>query len=258
MKALLVVSFGTSYKETREKTIFAVEKDLAAAFPDRKFYRAWSSGFIIRKLAKTEGLQIDTLTEALDRALADGVTDLLVQPTHFTPAIENDKMMETLRSYRSRFDRIAIGAPLLASDADIDRVITAVRSLFSFIGKNDAIVFMGHGTEHSAGSIYRTIDDRFQALGCPNFCMGTVEGDPSFDDVLGHVKALAPAKVWLSVFMFVAGDHATNDMAGDEEDSWKNRFNAEGFETEAILRGFGEYPEIRAIYIEHAKEAAVL
>ncbi len=258
MKALIAVSFGTSYPETRARTIDAVEKDLADAFPDRKFYRAWSSGFIIRKIARTEGLHIDTLTEALDRALADGATDLLVQPTHFTPAIENDKMLDTLRSYRDRFEKISVGAPLLASEEDTGKVIRAVQSVFSFVKDDEALLFMGHGTEHSAGNIYRIIDEQFQTMGSPNFCMGTVEGDPSFEDALERINARKPSRVWLSVFMFVAGDHATNDMAGDDADSWKCRLSAQGYAAEPVMKGFGEYPEIRSLFVEHAKNAEVL
>ena len=151
-KALLVVSFGTSFKETREKTICALEQDLRNEFPDRDFYRAWTSGMIIKKVARTEGLTVDTLEEAVLHMKADGVTDVLVQPTHMTDGYENDRMNKVLQDVKDSFDKVAVGKPMLVTEEDIDYMSEAVLTEFPEVKAGKAaLVLMGHGTPVKAG-----------------------------------------------------------------------------------------------------------
>lgn len=254
-KAILVVSFGTSFNETRKVTIDAIENDIAAANPDAVVYRAWTSGFIIRKVEKRDGVHTDTVSEAFARMEADGITDVVVQPTHVINGIENDKMIAEAKSYGDRFDSIKVGKPLLTSQEDAEACAEALRMDYDFIAKNEAVLFMGHGSEHYASFVYPAMNFIFRDLGFSNFFLGTVEGYPELTSIIKELKKLNPTKVYLSPFMIVAGDHANNDLAGDEEDSWKSILESEGFKTEAKLIGLGERASIRKLFVQHAEDA---
>lgn len=254
-KAILVVSFGTSFNETRKVTIDALEEAIAAANPDSFVYRAWTSGFIIRKILKRDGVKINTVAEAFEQMLADGITDVVVQPTHVINGIENDKMTADCKSYGDRFDSVKVGAPLLTSQEDAEEVVNALISEYAFAKEDEAVVFMGHGTEHYANFVYPALSFIFRSHGHINFLMGTVEGYPEIDLIVQQLKVLQPKKVYLSPFMIVAGDHANNDLAGDEEDSWKSIIEAAGFATEPVLKGLGERESIRKIFVRHVSEA---
>lgn len=254
-KGLLVVSFGTSVRETCQKTIDVIEADLAEAFPDCRLYRAWTSGIIIRKLKKRDGIQIDTVPEAMERMLKDGVTEVIVQPTHVINGIENDRMVEDVLAYRDRLSSVRFGAPLLTSEEDSEAVIRAVMAEFPELSGDEALVFMGHGTTHYANSIYAALDYRFKDMGFPNVFLGTVEAYPSMETLMKLVRAHKARRVTLAPFMVVAGDHARNDMSGEDEASWRNRFLSAGFQVECVLKGLGEYAGIRRIYTEHARNA---
>ena len=257
-KALLAVSFGTSFEETRKKTIDRIEADLAEAFPDRRLYRAWTSKMIIKKLKNRDGVEVDTVPEALRRMAADGVTDILVQPTHVLDGLENDWMREDILKEKDRFEKIAIGDPLLKYTDDFFAVVRGLIDALPALGEDEALVLMGHGTTHSVNMTYPALDYIFKDIGFRNVFVGTVEGYPTLDSVLRDVRAIDPPvkKIYLAPLMVVAGDHARNDMAGEDEDSWKNRIEAAGFETECILQGLGEFPRIREIFVDHAENAA--
>lgn len=257
-KGLLAVSFGTSVNETREKTIDAIERELAAACPDCQLYRAWTSRMIIRKLKQRDQVQIDTVKEAFARMLADGITEVMVQPTHVIKGIENEQMMEEIRSFSEHFEKISVGEPLLSSEEDFRKVIEAVMEEQEDLEEQEALVFMGHGTEHHVNPVYAALDYMFKDLGYENVHVGTVEAHPSFASVLRLVKASDVKKVRLAPFMVVAGDHAMNDMAGGEEDSWKSLLEAEGYEVTCVLKGLGEYKGIQKLYAEHARQAELL
>ena len=257
-KAILVVSFGTAYAETRKKTIEAIEQDLAAAFPERKLYTAWTSGMIQRKLKKLGEATRDTLTEALEKMERDGVTDVLVQPNFLQAGYEMRLAEETLSAWKQRFARIALGTVLVAGQADLDALAAALEAHFSAVGAEEALVLMGHGSEGADFYPYELLTEAFRRDGRENFCVGTVEFDPGIAPALELVRERKPQKTYLAPLMIVAGDHAINDMAGDEPDSWKNRIAALGTETQCILKGLGEYPEVRALFIRHANAAAPL
>lgn len=254
-KAILVVSFGTSFNETREKTIDAIENDIKNQYPDYKIYRAFTSKMIINKLKAKYNYHVDTVKEAMTRILEDGRLELIVQPTHIINGIENDIMIEEVNEFKNNFISLKIGAPLLTSTEDYFTLIDTLAEEFSFITPEDALVFMGHGSSHYSNSSYPSIDYMFKAKGYNNVHIGTVEGYPTIDEVIKSLEISKPKKVYLSPLMIVAGDHATNDMAGDDEDSWKNILLKNNYQVECILKGLGEYKAIRELFIKHIEDA---
>lgn len=255
---ILAVSFGTSYRDALTKNIEAIETDLGNAFPGCELRRAFTSGMIIRKLKNRDGLSVYTVEEALESFARDGITDLIVQPTHIINGIENDNMLAVLSSFRDRFHSIRVGAPLLSSTKDYHALIDSITEEFPDLKSDEFLVFMGHGTEHHANAVYPALDYMLKAAGYKNIYIGTVEGYPDLTLVKELVRKEAPKKILLAPLMVVAGDHASNDMAGDEEDSWKSEFEREGYQVSCVLKGLGEYASIRKLFIEHAKAASVI
>lgn len=253
-KAILVVSFGTSYEATRKVTIEAIEKDIANAYPDYKLYRAWTSKMILAKLKKRDNLHINNVKEAMEEMIADGITDVIIQPTHVINGIENELMKEDALSYRESFHSIRFGTPLLTSEEDNQTVINAIAEEFSYLSEEEVLVLMGHGTTHYSNAIYAALDYAFKDKGHPNIFLGTVEAYPSMQSLMKMIKAYAPQKVVLAPFMIVAGDHAKNDMAGDDPESWYSQFVQEGFQVETVLKGLGEYKGIRELFVKHVAD----
>lgn len=252
-KAILAVSFGTSHNDTRKITIDAIEKDMQDAFPAYSLYRAWTSKMIIKKVNSRDGVHIYTVKEAMEQMLQDGITDVLIQPTHVINGIENDLMKEDALAFQEQFHSISFGDPLLTSEQDNLAVIDAITSEFKDLTKDEVLVLMGHGTTHYANAIYAALDYTFKDKGYQNIFLGTVEAYPTMESLLKMVHAYQPKKVVLAPFMIVAGDHAKNDMASNEPDSWHSQFKAEGYNVEPVLKGLGEYPGIRKLFIEHLK-----
>lgn len=253
-KAILVVSFGTSYEETREKTIGAIEEDFRCAFPDYEVRRAFTSGMIIKKLRERDGIEVDTVAQALEKLAADGFGTVICQPTHVMNGFEFDDVRREVSRWQSHFENLVCGWPLLTSFEDYQKVSRVLQEEFGSLPETTALVLMGHGTEHPANSSYPALDYYLKAQGCRNFFIGTVEGYPDLETVMKEVAGIHANKVVLAPLMVVAGDHAINDMCGDDEDSWKQQFEKAGYETEAILKGLGEYPSIRKIYLEHCND----
>lgn len=254
-QAILAVSFGTSHKETREKTIEAIEQQIRENFPIYEVRRAFTSGMIMNVLKKRDKIHIDNVDQAMSKLERDGFVNVILQPTHIINGDEYDKMVRQAEAYEGRFANISIGDPLLTESSDYEAVCRGIMKQFPELAADEALVLMGHGTGHFADAAYAAIDYRFKALGYDNVFVGTVEGYPELSDLLPQVKKFGPTKVVLMPFMVVAGDHAQNDMAGDEEDSWKSVFENEGYPVECILKGLGEFEEIRAIYINHILKA---
>lgn len=252
-KAILVVSFGTSYHETREKNIDKIEEDIAKAYPDHKIYRAWTSKMILKKLWERDQIKILSVVEAIEQLIKDGITDLFVQPTHIINGIENDIMKDEILGYKEHFTKVLFGDPLLTTEEDNEKVIKALADRYSDLKSDEALVFMGHGTTHYSNSVYAALDYAFKDFGYKNIFVGTVEAYPAVESVLKAVETFNPSKIHLAPLMVVAGDHARNDLAGDEEDSWKKIFEEKGFDVVCHLEGLGEYEEIRKIYLEHIK-----
>ena len=249
---ILVVSFGTSYNDSREKTIGAIENAVQSANPDYEVRRAFTSQIIIDKLKERDNLEIDNVEQAFDRLVSDKVKKVVVQPTHLMNGYEYDDLAEAAEQYKDKFDAVVMGKPLLSSDDDFQKVAEILPKITA--NKDDtAYVFMGHGTEHDANGVYAKLQT--QLSNNKNYFIGTVEATPTLDDVVKLAKDGGYQKVALQPLMVVAGDHANNDMAGDEEDSWKSVFTKEGFEVECVLKGLGEFTEIQDIYVDHVKTA---
>lgn len=253
---LLVVSFGTSFNDNRRNTIGAIEDALEKAFPDWSVRRAFTSQIIIDHVKSRDGEEIDNVKQALDRAVANGVKRLVVQPTHLMNGLEYTDLTEEVSQYADAFDKISIGEPLLSTDEDFKSVEEAItEATASYDDGQTAIVFMGHGTEADSNAIYSKMQENLKADKYDNYYIGTVEATPSVTDVLEQVKAGDYKRVVLRPLMVVAGDHANNDMAGDEDDSWKSIFEAAGYNVECVLEGLGSVDAIHEIYVAHAQKA---
>ena len=224
-KELLVVSFGTSFNDSRRLTIGAIESALEKAFPEYAVRRGFTSQIIIDHVAKRDGEIIDNMQEALDRAVDNGVKTLVVQPTHLMNGLEYEEMSKAIAQYSDAFEQISIGQPLLTSDEDFQAVAKAItEATADYDDGETAIVFMGHGTEAESNGVYAKMQQVLTDGGYAHYYVGTVEATPSLDDVLEAVKQGSYKRVVLRPLMVVAGDHANNDMAGDEDDSWKTTF----------------------------------
>ncbi|WKY44124.1 sirohydrochlorin cobaltochelatase [Eubacteriaceae bacterium ES2] len=254
-KALLVISFGTSYPETRKKTIAATEDTLKKAYPEHDFYRAFTSRMIVSKLKKRDNEVVDLPTEALQKLKDAGYTEVICQTTHIINGHEYDITLKELKAFENDFDVLTLGKPLLTSVDDYKRTIAIVMEALPQLKAGEALLYMGHGSEHHANAVYPCLDYMFKSQGHKNVYMGTVEGFPELDDIMPQLKEKGYKKIYLAPFMLVAGDHAQNDLAGDEEDSWNTLLKEQGFETQVILEGLGEYPGIQALFLEHLNAA---
>ena len=275
---LLVVSFGTSYNDSRINDIKSIEDALQEAYPDWSVRRAFTAQIIINHIQARDGEKIDNMDQALDRAVANGVKNLVVQPTHLMHGAEYDEMCEAVEQYRDKFDSVAIAEPLLgevgedaaAINDDKEAVAAAITAeAVKTAGYDDAaaaaadgtaFVFMGHGTSHTAKVSYSQMQTAMQTLGYDNVFIGTVEGEPedtACDAVIEKVKEAGYTKVILRPLMVVAGDHANNDMAGADDDSWLSQFNAaDCFESvDTQIAGLGEIGDIQQLYVDHAGAA---
>lgn len=253
-KAILVVSFGTSHEDTRKRTIEAIEEEVRNTFSEYAVYRAWTSGIIRKKIRERDGLAVMSVTEAMEQMKKDGITDVIVQPTHVINGVENDKMIEDANAYKNVFQSIRFGNPLLTTAEDNKAVIQAVAREYSDLAEGEALVLMGHGTTHYANSVYAALDYEFKDRGYGNVFLGTVEAYPSLESIFRMLKEGGYRKVCLAPFMIVAGDHAKNDLSGDDLDSWYSRFAERGYEVRCELKGLGEIAGVRKVIVEHIYE----
>lgn len=253
-KAIIVVSFGTSYPETCAKTIGKIEEEIREKYPEYDVYRAWTSGMIRSKIEKRDGIHIFSVSEVIEQLNKKGVKEIVVQPTHVLKGIENDNMLKAIEVHKQYFDKISVGTPLLTTQDDCEKIADRLIHEWN-VQDDEMLVFMGHGTDHYADFVYAALNDQFLIKGHGNMIVGTVEGSLTVDEVIDVVKKFNPEKVILTPFMIVAGDHANNDLAGEQEDSWKNVFEREGYKVDCVLKGLGEYEFIRRIFQEHLEEA---
>lgn len=249
--ALLVVHFGTSYDDTRLKTIDAINASIQEAFPGMEVREAWTSRMIIRKL-KNRGVEKLNPSEALRRLHEEGYTHILVQSTNIIEGLEMKELRREVESLSLNFKDIRIGNPLLYTPEDYAAVTGIIVQHLDAAFKNGQKLLVGHGTSDPATACYAMLDYMFKAKGHRNYHVGTVEGYPAFEDALGKLKAGKVKEVTLAPFMFVAGDHAHNDIAGE----WKEKLEKEGFRVNLYLKGLGEHPEIQHLFITHARFAA--
>lgn len=254
---LLVVSFGTSFNDSRVADIKGIEDALQAAYPDWSVRRAFTAQIIIDKLKKRDGITIDNMTEALDRCVEDGVKEIVVQPTHLMGGLEYTDVKDELDKYADKFDKISLGDPLLTSDDDYKKVAAAIKeNMASFDDGKTALCLMGHGTEADSNADYAKMQEVFKNEGLTQFFVGTVEAEPTCEDVIAAASAAGYKKAVLAPFMVVAGDHANNDMADETDpDSWAAKFVAAGFEVTCLLQGLGQNVAVDDIYVSHVDDA---
>ena len=275
-KELLVVSFGTSYNDSRVADIKSIEDALQAANPDWSVRRAFTAQIIINHIQARDGEKIDNMEQALERAVANGVKQLVVQPTHLMHGAEYDEMCDAIDKVRDKFESVEIAEPMLGEvgndatiiNADKEAVAKAVvAAALSESGYEStaaakeagvAYVLMGHGTAHVAKVTYSQMATQMDKLGYENVFIGTVEGEPedtSCEAVIAAVKEAGYTTVVLRPLMVVAGDHANNDMAGADEDSWKTMFEAAGLTVNCQISGLGRIADVQALYVAHTKAA---
>ena len=275
---LLVVSFGTSFNGSRAEDIGGIEKALQTAYPDWSVRRAFTAQIIINHVQARDDEKIDNMDQALQRAVDNGVKNLVVQPTHLMHGAEYDELTEAVESYKDKFESVTIAEPLLGEVGDSDDAVNddkkavaeaitaeAVKtagydSLEVAEADGTAFVFMGHGTSHTAKISYSQMQSQMNDLGYDNVFIGTVEGEPedtACEAVIEKIKEAGYKKVVLRPLMVVAGDHANNDMAGDDEDSWKSQFEASGAfdKIDTQIAGLGEIAAIQDLYVAHTKAA---
>ena len=275
---LLVVSFGTSFNDSRAEDIGGVEKALQAAYPDWSVRRAFTAQIIINHVQARDDEKIDNVDQALERAVSNGVKNLIIQPTHLMHGAEYDELKEAVDGYKDKFESVTIAEPLLGEVGDDATVINddkaavaqaitdeAVKeagydSMEAAAEDGTAFVFMGHGTSHTAKVTYSQMQTQMDTLGYKNVFIGTVEGEPeetACENVIEAVKAAGYKKVILRPLMVVAGDHANNDMAGEDEDSWKSQFEASGAfdEIDTQIEGLGRIDAVEQLYVQHTKAA---
>ena len=249
---ILVVSFGTSFNDSRRLTIGAIENAIEEAFPDWSVRRGFTAQIIIDHVESRDGIHIDNVEEALDRAIDNGVKRLVVQPTHLMAGLEYEELEATLAEYADAFEQVVLGANLIDTDDDFGRVATDVaEAMQEYDDGETAIVLMGHGTEAESNAIYAKMQEVFTEGGFDNFYVGTVEAEPSLEDVIAAIADKGYTKVVLRPLMVVAGDHANNDMAAeDDPESWYSAFTAEGYEVTCVLEGLGQIDDICQMYVE--------
>ena len=275
---LLVVSFGTSFNDSRAEDVKGIEDALAEAYPDWSVRRAFTAQIIINHVEARDDEVIDNMQQALDRAVENGVKNLVVQPTHLMHGAEYDEMTEAINGYKDKFESVAIAEPMLGEVGDDATVINDDKkavaqaitdeackeagfdSMDAAAEAGKAFVFMGHGTSHTANITYDQMQTQMENLGFKNAFIGTVEGKPedtACDKVIEKVKEAGYKNVVLRPLMVVAGDHANNDMAGDEEDSWKSQFVASGNfdKVDCQIEGLGRIEAVEKLYVEHTKAA---
>lgn len=259
--AILVMSFGTTFKETREKTINAVLRDVQQAYPQVKVMLAFTSHIVIKRVKKNEGICYPTPEEALQQLKDEGYTRIALVSLDIIPGIEYDYKRAVFDTCQSKFYRMTLGTPLMYWQGqeekrdDIADVMRAVTAELPILAAEEAVLLMAHGTPHPANAYYAVMQERLAQLGKERVYIYSVEGRPHLDDVLPKLKAQRVKKVTLVPLMLVAGDHAINDMASDAPDSHKSILESEGFQVQTILRGLGENAAVRKIFVTHAKEA---
>ena len=273
---ILVVSFGTSFNDSRVADVKGIEDALQEAYPDWSVRRAFTAQIIINHIQAREGQSIDNMEQAMERAVANGVKNLLIQPTHLMHGAEYDELIEVVEAYQDKFETVKVAEPLLGEVGSDATVINEDKQAVAEIITDEAVmvagydsvdaakedgvafVFMGHGTHHTAMVTYSQMQTQMNELGYDNVFIGTVEGDEAFlaDAIIENVSAAGYTKVVLRPLMVVAGDHANNDMAGAEEDSWSSMFNASGkFESvETQVLGLGQIEAVQQIYVAHTND----
>lgn len=250
--AILVVSFGTSCENTREKTIGAVEHAIQEAFPEYDVYRAFTSDVIIKKMRKNK-YTIYTVSESLNKLQKMGYRTVYCQPTHITGGKEYDKFCSAVKPFQTIFPVCKIGTPLLYQTSDFSALLSALEDTMQ-ISTEIAYLWVGHGTSHTANMAYLAFDYWLKQGGYKNAFVATVEGYPTLETVLEQLKKASYQKIILLPLMLVAGDHVQNDVGGENENSWKQILEHKGYEVTVYFHGLGEYPSVQQLYVQHIRQ----
>jgi len=259
--AILITSFGTTFKETREKTIDATVAAIRAAHPDTKVVLAFTSHIIIDRIKENEGLTIQTPEEALNQLKDEGYSRIAITSLNIIPGMEYDYSGAVFNEYKGQFKKLVYGLPLMywmGQEGQRDDIIESMKALsteFPKVGKHEAILLMAHGTPHPANAYYSVMQNRLNELGMKDVYIYSVEGWPHLDTVIPQLKDKGIKKVTLIPMMMVAGDHANNDMAGAEPDSHKSILEKEGLKVDTYIHGMGENTEVRKLFVARAEEA---
>lgn len=248
-RAVVVVSFGTTNEEALEFDIHPVEIALEKAFPDYLFRRTFTS-IIVRRRLLQKGIVVEDLATVLETLRKEQIEEVFVQPTHLLYGEEYDKFKRQADSCAGLFSRFHVGVPLLSDHSALEEIVHILSDMYA-PEPDRAFIFMGHGTTHWCNTVYAALDYLLKRRGRKDMFMGTVEAFPALDDVLANMDGENWSKVTLIPFMLVAGDHAVNDMAGDDADSWKVQLRAQGFTVDTVLRGLGSLEAIQRMYLEH-------
>ena len=254
--AILVVSFGTAVRDTRVRTIEAIERKIEETYPDLAIYHAWTSGMLRKKVYDQEQLAIDSVPQALARMKQDGIHNIVIQPTFVSHGGEYQKMVQDADPFLHQFASVRFGQPLLSeeflhqesAEAASHPIISAIMSEFSWLSEDDLLVFMGHGTSSGENVAYEILDQQFKCLGYEQVFLKLMKSGSAIDEIIQIAADRQIHRIILAPFMIVAGGHALKDMSGDTNDSWKSRLEAAGFPVQCHLKGLGEYPGIQEIF----------
>ncbi len=242
-KGIIVASFGTTYENTRRLCIESIENRIQEKYEDYLVLRAFTSKTVIRILKERDNIHIFNPEEAIEEMKVQGIEEIYIQPLHIIPGHEYEKL--------SKYN-LKLGLPLLSLEEDYMKIAEGIG--VSELGNNEALIFMGHGSDHEADEAYETLENIYHEKGFTNIFIGTVEGSKTIEEIIKELKEKNIKKVKLKPFMLVAGDHAINDMASEDDDSWKSILEKEGFQVEVCLKGLGEYKIIQEIFLEHLEE----
>ena len=250
-KAIIAVSYGTSYSEALSASVETTEDAFRLAFPEFTVRRAFT-GKRIREMLAKKGVTVDSVEEALEKLVPEGYHTLILQPTHIISGNEYDKIKEAAEAYKGRFAVIETGAPLLHDRSDIETICRFFADTYG--NTSDALLLMGHGSDHFANKLYSDFAEVCKERGYVNQFIATLEASPCLEDIIPQLKMAGYRSVTITPLLFVAGGHACKDMAGDHPESWKSKLDAEGFSVNAIVKGLGEYAPIRSLYVKHLRD----
>ena len=251
-KGIIVVSFGTTYEETRKLCIESIENKIREEYRDYLVLRAFTSQMVINKLKKRDNYRVDNPKEALEKIKEENIKEIYIQPLHVIPGHEYEKLLGQIEDFLEENPSFSIktGKPLLYEDLDYEKVVDGL----NLSDKEEGIVFMGHGTDHESDIAYKKLEKTFRDKSYENVFIGTVEGETTIKDIIPNLKSQSIKNINLRPFMLVAGDHAINDMASEEEDSWESILKSNGFSVKSYIKGLGEIEAIQNIYLEHLEK----
>ncbi len=254
-KLIIVASFGTSHRESINRSLTAIEQEIADAFTGIEVRRAFTSRMVLDILKKKENLHIEHLEDVLKQAAEEGIESVIVQPTHFLKGNDYKKLEELVLEYNDKFDELLIGEPLLNEESDFEILTEALlKRVEPYTDGQTAVCFVGHGVDAQTNEAYRILQEKLRKNGADHCYIGTIKGSPEKEMILAQMRKQGICKkVVLFPLMIVAGAHAVKEMAGDEEGTWKSLFEQSGYEVECVQIGLGEYPEVRKLFAEHMK-----